>query len=81
MQTTTSPRTSPSERTERGAEDGGRRSFSLSRLSLSITTAGFDEGVCMTARESRGDTHGHDPLRRCAHTEGKGDLFKGTTKW
>ena len=39
-----SPRTSPSERTERGAEDGGWCSFSLSRLSFSIATAGFDEG-------------------------------------
>ena len=58
-----SPRTSPSERTERGAEDGGRCSFSLSRLSLSITTAGFDEGVCMTARQRRGDAHGHESPR------------------
>ena len=37
-----SPRTSPSERTERGAEDGGRCSFSLSPFSLD---AGFDKGI------------------------------------
>ena len=55
-----SPRTSPSERTERGAEDGGRCSFSLSPFSLD---AGFDEGVCMTARQRRGDAHGHESPR------------------
>ena len=55
-----SPRTSPSERTERGAEDGGRCSFSLSPFSLD---AGFEEGVCMTARQRRGDAHGHESPR------------------
>ena len=60
-----SPRTSPSERTERGAEDGGRCSFSLPGLSLSITTADFDKGVlvCTTARQRRGDAHGHESPR------------------
>ena len=60
-----SPRTSPSERTERGAEDGGRCSFSLPGLSLSITTADFDKGVLVftTARQRRGDAHGHESPR------------------
>ena len=44
---------------------GRRAVFFLSRLSLSITTADFDKGVlvCTTARQRRGDAHGHESPR------------------
>ena len=42
-----------------------RCSFSLPGLSLSITTADFDKGVlvCTTAKQRRGDAHGHESPR------------------
>ena len=59
-----SPRTSPSERTERGAEDGGRCSFVLSFSRLSLVGA----QVQQSSREPpgsqrRGDAHGGESPR------------------
>ena len=59
-----SPRTSPSERTKREAEDGGRCSFSLAFLSrLQRQDLTKHKGVCMTAEQRRGDAHGHESPR------------------